>query len=63
MGHAIYADIPNDYHRLNEAYSEPRLLDPGSDLGTQIGKFASRLAGISATESKPRGFFRLKGRK
>lgn len=63
MGHAIYAEIPNDYHRLNEAYSEPRLLDPGSDLGTQIGKFASRLAGISATENKPRGFFRLKGRK
>jgi len=63
MGHSIYAEIPNDYHRLNEAYSEPRLLDPGCDLGTQIGKFAARLAGISAAEKKPRGFFRLGGKK
>ncbi|MGD1071417.1 MAG: hypothetical protein ABSB15_14850 [Bryobacteraceae bacterium] len=62
MGHSIYSEIPNDYHRLNEAYSEPRLLDPDSDLGIQIGKFAARLAGISAGEKKPRGFFRLRGR-
>ncbi len=45
MGHAIYADIPNDYVNLNEAYSEPRLMEPGSDLETQIGIFAARLGG------------------
>jgi pilus assembly protein CpaE len=63
MGHSIYAEIPNDYQQLNEAYSEPRLLDAGSDLGKQIGQFAARLAGISAIEKKSRRFFGLRGKK
>jgi len=65
MGHAIYADIPNDYQRLNDAYTEPRLVDADSDLGVTIGEFASKLAGIAATEhkKKPRGLFGLGGRK
>lgn len=63
MGHAIYAEIPNDYQRLNQAYSEPRLLEPGSELATQIGAFAAKLAGIAETEKKPRRFFGLGSRK
>jgi pilus assembly protein CpaE len=63
MGHSIYAEIPNAYEQLNEAYSEPRLLDPGSDLGKHIGQFAAKLAGISAAEKKARGFFGLRGKK
>jgi pilus assembly protein CpaE len=64
MGHAIYAEIPNDYHRLNAAYSEPRLLEPSSELATQIGSFASRLAGLSEPDpKKPRKFFGLRSRK
>ena len=65
MGHPIYAEIPNDYQRLNDAYSEPRLVDSNSELGTTIGEFASKLAGIAATErkAKPRGLFGLRGKK
>ncbi len=59
MGHAIFAEIPNDYQRLNEAYSEPRLLEPSSELAMQIGKFAAKLAGIEGPEQKPRRFFGL----
>jgi len=60
MGQPIYAVIPNDYPRLNEAYSEPRLLDPGADLSVQIGIFAARLTGIGDAEKKRRGLFGLR---
>jgi pilus assembly protein CpaE len=64
MGYSIYAEIPNDYERLSEAYSEPRLLDPGSTLGAEIGKFAAKMAGITSNEKKKsRRFFRLRSRK
>jgi pilus assembly protein CpaE len=65
MGHAIFSAIPNDYLLLNEAYSQPRLMDPNSDLEKQIGKFAAKLAGIAtaAEEKKPRTFFGLRGKK
>jgi pilus assembly protein CpaE len=63
MGHSIYAEIPNDYQRLNEAYSEPRLLDPSSVLATEIGAFASKLAGISAVEKKKTKFFSLRSKR
>jgi pilus assembly protein CpaE len=62
MGHPIYCTIPNDYERLNEAYSESRLLDPGSDLALQIGGFASRLGGIGVSPKAPRRFFGLRGK-
>jgi pilus assembly protein CpaE len=60
MGQPIYAVIPNDYHHLNEAYSEPRLLDPGDDLSVQIGKFAARLTGVDVAEKKRSGLFGLR---
>jgi pilus assembly protein CpaE len=63
MGYSIYAQIPNDYQRLNEAYSEPRLLEQGSELVTQIGKFAARLTGIAAHEKETRRFFGLRSKK
>jgi len=63
MGHAIYAEIPNDYAPLNEAYSEPRLLDPGSGLATEIGNFAGRLFGLAPQEKKPRRFFGIRSKK
>jgi pilus assembly protein CpaE len=59
MGHSIYADIPNDYQRLNEAYSEPRLVDARSGLGIEIGKLAAKLAGVSMHQKKSRKFFGL----
>jgi Flp pilus assembly CpaE family ATPase len=63
MGHSIFAEIPNDYQRLNDAYSEPRLMDPGTDLASEIGKLAARLAGIAQPEEKSRSFFGFRGKK
>ena len=63
MGHPIFSAIPNDYLLLNEAYSEPRLMDADSELEKHIGKFAARLAGIATEEKKPRTFFGLRGKK
>jgi len=63
MGHSIFAEIPNDYQRLNEAYSEPRLMEPSSELATEIGKFAAKLAGVVPAEDKPRRFFGMLGKK
>jgi pilus assembly protein CpaE len=63
MGHAIYTSIANDYASLNAAYSEPRLLDSGSELAMQIGAMADRLAGISDSKEKPRRFFGLRRKK
>ncbi len=63
MGHVIFSAIPNDYLLLNEAYSQPRLMDPNSDLEKEIGRFAAKLVGIAAEEKKPRTFFGLRGKK
>lgn len=65
LGHDIYAEIPNDYKRISEAYSESRLVDSNSDVGVAIGEFASKLVGIATVEQKrkPRGLFGLGGRK
>ncbi len=63
MGQTIYAEIPNDYQRLNEAYSEPRLMGLGSELATEIGKFAAKLTGFVAEDKKRRGFFGLRSKK
>ena len=57
MGHEIHSVLPNDYERLTEAYSEPRLLGANCELGTQLGRFAARLAGLAPAEKKPRRFF------
>jgi pilus assembly protein CpaE len=59
MGHSIYAAVPNDYQRLNEAYSEPRLVDANCDLGMEIGKLAAKLAGVHDLEKPARKFFGL----
>jgi Flp pilus assembly CpaE family ATPase len=63
MGHSIYGEIPNDYGPLNDAYSEPRLLDAGSGLAEHIGRLAARLVGIEEQEQKPKRFFGLRSKK
>ncbi len=57
IGHKIHCAIPDEYDSLHEAYSEPRLLQPDSPLGRQIGEFAARLAGMAPAQKKARKFF------
>jgi pilus assembly protein CpaE len=63
MGHTIYAEIPNDYQKINEAYSEPRLVDPNSEIGTRMRKLAAKLAGVNSDQPTNRKFFGLVGKK
>ena len=63
MEHSIYASIPNDYQRLNEAYSQPRLLDPTSDLGIEMGKLAAKLAGVNAEKRRAANFLASSARR
>jgi len=62
IGHPVFATMPNDYHELNDAYSEPRLLDERAELSAAIGRMADNLTGVPAPASKPRSFFSLRRR-
>lgn len=57
LGFPIHTVLPNDYRTLNEAYSHPRLVELNSVLGTEFGRFAAKIAGVSAAEKKPRKRF------
>jgi pilus assembly protein CpaE len=60
MGHPIFAVVPNDYQKLSEAYSHPRLVDLDSSLGVQFGELAAKVAGLQTIEKKRRRLFRLR---
>ena len=57
IGHKIHCAIPDEYDSLHEAYSEPRLLQPDTELGRSLGEFATNLAGIAPAPKKARKFF------
>jgi hypothetical protein len=46
LGVPIFCMIPNDYQQLYETYAEGRMLDRGCELGKQIGRLTSKLAGL-----------------
>ncbi len=46
LGLPIYGMVPNDYPELYETYAEGRMLNRNSDLGKQLARLASRLAGM-----------------
>ena len=52
IGYPIFSALPNDYKTLMEAYSDARLLDADSYLGSQIAELACRLAGVPALEAR-----------
>jgi pilus assembly protein CpaE len=55
MGLPIYFSIPNDYPGLNEAYSQSRLMEPGSELALRIGSLMEKLTRMIPAAKKPRG--------
>jgi len=56
LGVRIFCMIPNDYQRLYETYAEGRMLDGGSELGRQIAKLATKLAGLQEEQKGKKHF-------
>ena len=56
LGIPIFALVPNDYPELYETYAEGRMLNLNSDLGRQIAKLATKLAGLEP-EKEPKKKF------
>ena len=52
IGYPVFSALPNDYKALIEAYSDGRLLDADSPLGSQIAELAGKLAGVPVLEAK-----------
>jgi pilus assembly protein CpaE len=52
LGVKIYATIANDYPALQEAYSEGRLLEAGSNLGKNFVRLTARIAGVEDNNKK-----------
>jgi len=56
----IFCMVANDYTELNEAYSEGRMLERGSNLGKHVARLASKLANLQE-EKGPKKRFGLFG--
>jgi pilus assembly protein CpaE len=56
LGIPIHSTVPNDYPELYETYAEGRMLTHNSDLGRQIAKFASKLAGLEDEKATKKKF-------
>jgi pilus assembly protein CpaE len=54
MGFPIYSVVPNEYQLLQEAYAEPKLLDPDSTLGIPIAALAAKISGAPQGPKKAR---------
>jgi pilus assembly protein CpaE len=59
LGVPIYGMLPDDHGELYEAYAGGRLVPPASTLGTHFARLASRIAGVSAEETKGKRRFSL----
>jgi pilus assembly protein CpaE len=56
LGLPIFCMVPNDYTELYETYAEGRMLNRNSDLGKQMAKLASKLAGMGDEKTGKKKF-------
>lgn len=56
LGLPVYAQIPNDYGALFEAYSAGQMLSRRSRLGRQFERLAGRILGVVEEEKQAGGF-------
>jgi pilus assembly protein CpaE len=54
LGISAYAMLPNDYGSIYEAYAEGQLLSSNTNLGKQLARLASKLAGVNEQTGKKR---------
>ena len=59
LGLPIYFMVPNAYQELYETYAEGRMLNRSTDLGKQISKMATKLAGLEEEEGSKKKRFGL----
>lgn len=52
LGISVYSMLPDDYASLYEAYAEGQLVPSGSNLGKNLGRLASKIAGIQEPSGK-----------
>ncbi len=57
LGLPVYATVVNDYHALQEAYAEGRMLDERSQLGRGFARLAAKIAGVDETRKKKTSLF------
>jgi pilus assembly protein CpaE len=58
LGLPLLVTIPNDYHALEEVYTEGKLLPPESGLGRNYLRLTRKIAGVEESPKKSRfGFF------
>ena len=55
----VLAMVPNAYQELYETYAEGRMLTRSTDLGKQISKLATKLAGLEEEEAGKKKRFGL----
>jgi pilus assembly protein CpaE len=56
LGIPIFCMIPNDYQQLYEAYAEGHMLDRGSELGKNMARLATKLAGLQEEQKSKKRF-------
>ncbi len=52
LGLPIYATIANDYHSLQDAFSEGRLADGSSPFGKSVDRLARKIAGVQEPKKR-----------
>ena len=52
LGLPVFATVANDYHALQEAHADGRLVDSGTNLGRSFSRLAMRIAGVSEPKKK-----------
>lgn len=52
LGRSLYSVIPNDYHSLNQAYSQGTLVTEGNQLKEKFSLLADKIAGVQPVKKK-----------
>ena len=52
LGLSVYAMLPDDYGSIYEAYTEGQLVPANTNLGRQMARLASKVAGIQEQTGK-----------
>jgi pilus assembly protein CpaE len=52
LGLPIYVTLTNDYHALQEAFTEGHLLDSSTHLGRDFARLAAKIAGVEVKKKK-----------
>jgi pilus assembly protein CpaE len=52
LGVPVFASLANEYHTLQEAYAEGRMVDSGTNLGQGFTRLTAKISGVPETQKK-----------